>query len=94
MPCRYWRTTLLETRGIKRVPVVKQGRVVRIVGRSDLVQALAIRARLLAELERQSWWRRQIVTNVVVTDGVVHYWGPLDSEGQGQAAWRELPASV
>lgn len=93
--------TLLETRGIKRVPVVKEGRLVGIVSRSNLVQALAtlqqprqatptsdeaIRARLLAELERQSWWRRQVVTNVVVTDGVVHYWGTLDSEDQRQAA--------
>jgi CBS domain-containing protein len=93
--------TLLETRGIKRVPVMHGGRLVGIVSRSNLVQALAvkpvpeaarpqaddaIRASLLAELEHQPWWRRQVAANVVVTDGVVHYWGTLDSEDQRDAA--------
>ena len=93
--------TLLETRGIKRVPVMQEGRLVGIVSRSNLVQALAVRpvpqaarpedddamrASLLAELERQPWWRRQIASNVVVSDGVVHYWGTLDSEDQREAA--------
>jgi CBS domain-containing protein len=93
--------TLLETRGIKRVPVVHGGRLVGIVSRSNLVQALAvkpapeavrpedddaIRASLLAELERQPWWRRQVTGNVLVTDGVVHYWGTLDSEDERAAA--------
>ena len=93
--------TLLETRRIKRVPVMDAGRVAGIVSRSNLVQALAvqpvpeaaspqgddaIRASLLAELERQPWWRRQVASNVVVTDGVVHYWGTLDAEEQREAA--------
>lgn len=93
--------TLLETRRIKRVPVMDEGRLVGIVSRSNLVQALAvkpapeavhpegdeaIRASLLAELERQLWWGHQVVSNVVVTDGVVHYWGTLDSEEQREAA--------
>lgn len=78
---------LLEGRGIKRVPVLQQRQLVGIVSRSNLVQALttqpppdalhpedddAIRASLLAELERQPWWR-QADSNVIVTDGVVHY---------------------
>jgi osmotically-inducible protein OsmY len=78
-----------------------EGRLVGIVSRSNLVQALAvkpvpeavdpegdeaIRASLLAELERQLWWGHQVVSNVVVTDGVVHYWGTLDSEEQREAA--------
>ncbi len=93
--------TLLETRRIKRVPVIDEGRLVGIVSRSNLVQALAVkpvpeaarpegddamRASLLAELERQPWWGRQVVSNVVVTDGVVHYWGTLDSEDEREAA--------
>ena len=91
--------TLLEKRGIKRVPVLQGGRLAGIVSRSNLVQALAakgrllnagdsgdgaIRVRLSAELERQPWW--PIVSNVIVTDGVVHYFGMVDSEAQRQPA--------
>lgn len=92
---------LLESRGIKRVPVVHEGRLAGIVSRSNLVQALAvqappkaapaedddaIRASLVAELERQPWWRRQPATNVIVADGVVHYWGTFDSDDEREAA--------
>ena len=92
--------TLLEKRGIKRMPVLQDGKLVGIVSRSNLVQALAvkgrsmntgdagdgaIRARLSAELERQPWWRSTI-SNVIVTDGVVHYFGGVDSEEERQAA--------
>jgi CBS-domain-containing membrane protein len=92
--------TLLEKRRIKRVPVLHEGRLVGIVSRSNLVQALAvkgrsipagdsgdgaIRARLSAELERQTWWR-PITSNVIVTDGIVHYFGTVDSDEQRQAA--------
>lgn len=93
--------TLLETRGIKRVPVVDGERLVGIVSRSNLVQALAaagfsaaaaapegddaIRRQLLAELERQPWWRSAL-SNVMVTGGVVHYWGAIDTEEQRAAA--------
>ena len=94
--------TLLERRGIKRVPVLQDGRLAGIVSRSNLVQALAargrvmnagdssdgaIRVRLSAELERQPWWRPN-TSNVIVTDGVVHYFGMIDSEDprQRQAA--------
>jgi CBS domain-containing protein len=93
--------TLLESRGIKRVPVMRDGQLVGIVSRANLVQALAgmrtaairvtppadqaIRGRLKAELERQSWWR-QLTSNVIVTDGVVHYFGTFQSEDQQDAA--------
>jgi CBS domain-containing protein len=93
--------TLLETRGVRRVPVLDSGRIVGIVSRSNLVQALAakgpsinvggtgddavIRALLSAELERQSWWPRD-TSNVIVTEGVVHYFGTIDSDEQRQAA--------
>jgi CBS domain-containing protein len=91
---------LLEKRGVKRVPVLQGGRLVGIVSRSNLVQALAakgramnvggtgdgaIRTRLCAELERQSWWRDS-ASNVIVADGVVHYFGTVNSEDQRQAA--------
>jgi CBS-domain-containing membrane protein len=91
---------LLEKHGVKRVPVLQGERLVGIVSRSNLVQALAasgsnmnvgdthdgaIRTRLSAELERQPWWRSTTST-VAVTDGVVHYFGTIDSEDQRQAA--------
>jgi CBS-domain-containing membrane protein len=91
--------TLLEKRGVKRVPVLQDGRLAGIVSRSNLVQALAakgrllnagdsgdgaIRVRLSAELERKSWW--PTASNVIVTDGVVHYFGMVDSEDQRQPA--------
>ena len=99
---------LLEERGIKRVPVLQAGRVVGIVSRSNLVQALAvkalpvaphpeedeaIRSQLLSRLEAKPWWRRG-ESNVVVDDGVVHYWGTVDSEEEraaGRAAAEGIP---
>jgi CBS domain-containing protein len=93
--------TVLETHRIKRVPVLRGERLVGIVSRANLVQALAVRPRpakppraksddsirrqLLAELERQPWWRPS-ASNVIVTDGIVHYWGILDSADQKEAA--------
>lgn len=93
--------SLFESRGIRRVPVLRRKKLVGIVSRANLVQALAvqtesvggrlaqtddaIRNRLLSELAHQSWWR-QSPLNVIVTDGVVHYWGVLGSEDERQAA--------
>jgi CBS domain-containing protein len=93
--------TVLEAHRIRRVPVLRDGRLVGIVSRADLVQALAnrprparpssairddsIRRELLAELERQPWWRSS-ASSVAVIDGVVHYWGLLDYGDQPAAA--------
>jgi CBS domain-containing protein len=93
--------TLLESHGIKRVPVMRDGELVGIVSRANLIQALAgmrsatvgvtppadqaIRGRLQAELERQSWWR-EAASNVIVTDGVVHYFGTMQSDDEQDAA--------
>jgi CBS domain-containing protein len=84
---------ILEARHIKRVPVTKAGRVVGIVSRANLVQALAsvpdepvsdatlsdaeIRAVLLGELAGRKWGFAG--RNIVVTDGVVHLWGVFQS---------------
>jgi CBS domain-containing protein len=92
---------ILETHRIKRVPVVRGERLVGIVSRANLVQALAaqsragtaprttvddsIRLQLLGELERQPWWR-STASNVIVTDGIVHYWGLIDCDDQREAA--------
>jgi CBS domain-containing protein len=92
---------LLAARGIKRVPVLRGGTLVGIVSRANLVQALAlaehpaqrihpsgddaIRGRLLSELEGHSWWQ-PTRSSVVVKEGVVHYWGTIDSEDERDAA--------
>lgn len=93
--------TLLEKRRIKRVPVLSDGKLVGIVSRANLVQAIAtarptasrvtppadgsIRGRLLAELDHQSWWAGPN-SQVIVRDGVVHYWGIARSDAEREAA--------
>ena len=92
---------LFETRGIKRVPVLRGTKLVGIVSRASLVRALAvkgrvrktkrpggdeaIRGRLMAELERQPWWQ-PLMSSVTVSDGVVHYRGVIDSYDERAAA--------
>jgi osmotically-inducible protein OsmY len=89
---------LIETKQIKRVPVAHDGKIVGIVSRADLLQVLAsggtttanedndrvIRERLLAELRRQEW-ANPTESNVVVSDGVVHFWGTVGSEEERRA---------
>ena len=89
---------LMETKRIKRVPVVHNGKIVGIVSRADLLQVLAsggaasanedndrqIRDRLLAELRRQEW-ASPAEANVIVSDGVVHFWGTVGSEEERRA---------
>ena len=91
---------LLESKHIKRVPVVRGGRIVGIVSRANLVQAIAslprlvvpdanpddaaIRERVTAELRKQRWASAS-ATNVVVHNGVVHLWGTVFSSSERQA---------
>jgi signal-transduction protein with cAMP-binding, CBS, and nucleotidyltransferase domain len=90
---------LIERRQIKRVPVVSGGKVVGIVSRANLLQALAsvagelkpgaasdeaIRERLLDELEKQSWVPLPLL-NFIVRDGMVEFWGALTDERQRKA---------
>ncbi len=88
---------LMERRRIKRVPVLRDGALVGIVTRANLLRALAsvaaaapsagdraIRERLLAELERQSWTPRSSI-DVVVRNGVVQLWGIILDEAQRRA---------
>jgi CBS domain-containing protein len=80
---------LLETKRIKRVPVVRDGKLVGIVSRANLVRALAttksapasdadpddraIGDRLLAEL-REKKWVDISSADIIVRDRVVHLW--------------------
>lgn len=82
---------LMQDREIKRVPVVDGGRVVGMVTRMDLLRALArqleappeavgddlaIRLRIVAELEQRGWAPSATVT-VTVTDGVAELRGTV-----------------
>lgn len=89
---------LLERHAIKRVPVLRDGRLVGIVSRANLLQALAsaggppaaahgdeaIREALLAELRRQKW-AQAAPGNVIVSGGVVHLWGNVLSDEERAA---------
>jgi CBS domain-containing protein len=91
---------LFERRRIKRVPIVRDGRLVGVVSRSNLIQALAsafgssegsddsdrrIRDELLQRLEEQQNWTDFGARNVTVRDGVVHLWGLITSDTERQA---------
>jgi len=93
--------TLLETKRIKRVPVVRDGKLVGIVSRANLVRALAmteseaaaaadsddhtIRQRLITELTGQEWVHMW-AADIIVRDRVVHLWFSDDrSEEERQA---------
>ena len=98
---------LFEDRGIKRVPVVRNGKLVGIISRANLLQALAsaphpeipvtgddeeIRTKLLHILNSQSWWHPH-TSHVVVSDGVVHIWG-LDGSADARDATRVAALNV
>jgi CBS domain-containing protein len=90
---------LFEQKQIKRVPVVKDGKLIGIVSRSNLVQALAtvvgrmdqhdetdrqIRLELQSRLQQQSWTDFGS-RNITVSDRVVHLWGLVGSEAERKA---------
>ena len=89
---------LLERNRIKRVPIVKNGKVVGIVSRANLLQALAgmpakkaaasagdsqIRDQVLSRLNAQLW--RPSMLNVTVRDGTVDLWGFVTSDDEKKA---------
>jgi CBS-domain-containing membrane protein len=90
---------LMETHGIKRVPIVADGKLVGIVSRADFLTALtgvqqaataanrddaALRAAIVARLGRMPWIQPSIV-NVAVRDGIVELTGLTDSHAQRRA---------
>lgn len=90
--------TLLERHHIKRVPVVRNGKLVGIVSRANLLHGLVarkaaggppaasdreIRTRIRKELERAGVDRPYV--NVVVARGVVELWGFVDTNAQKRA---------
>jgi CBS domain-containing protein len=90
---------MMEHYRIKRVPVVRDGKLVGIVTRSNLMHAMismartapetqqsdvAIRDQLLTELKKQEWVPIAM-SNVVVNGGVVELWGAIIDERQRAA---------
>ena len=91
---------LLEKNRIKRVPIVADGRLVGIVSRANLVQALAtlrkdvehrsasdsiIRDKIMAQFNSEPWSKFSTL-NATVQNGTVELWGIVDTEAEKQAA--------
>ncbi len=88
---------LLEARRIKRVPVLRDGELVGIVSRADLLRGFALqpsadasaddralRERLTVEFQR-SGVSSHLYVNVVVRDGAVHLWGIVPARDDAEA---------
>jgi CBS domain-containing protein len=88
---------LMERKRIKRLPVVRDGAIVGIISRANLVRALvtsaearkapaggdaAIRDQILAAFMAQSWAPR---IDVTVKDGVVDLWGTITDDRERKA---------
>ena len=91
--------TSMETNGIKRLPVMRGAKLVGIVSRANLLQAVAslareipdptadddhIRSRIIQALEKHEW--SPFGLNVIVRDGIVHLSGVITDEESRQAA--------
>src|SRR5579862_1841991 len=83
---------LMERRRVKRLPVMRDGRMVGIISRANLMHALAslaretpmsatddavIRDRILTALAEHHW---AFGVNVVVKDGIAEVWGTIMDE--------------
>ncbi|MBV9014059.1 MAG: CBS domain-containing protein [Alphaproteobacteria bacterium] len=100
---------LLETKRIKRVPVVRDGKIVGIISRANIVRAVGatkgalsreaegddrtIRSRLLAELGREEW-AKVWPEDIIVRDGVVHFWVSSDEPEEKHAALRVAAEAI
>ena len=91
--------TTMETNGVKRLPVMRGDKLVGIVSRANLLQAVAslarevpdptadddhIRRRIIDAMEKNDWCPFGV--NVVVRDGIVHLTGVITEERSRQAA--------
>ncbi len=91
--------TLLERNHIKRVPVLRRGKLVGIASRANLLHGLVARGGKAAKATRLNTARirddvmaefrriglRTNFMNVVVADGIVHLWGMVESAAQRKA---------
>jgi CBS domain-containing protein len=100
----------LETKRIKRVPVMRGGQIVGIISRSNLVRALGatlagpaagageddrtIRTALLTELAQQQWAGRLWEQDIIVSNGVVHLWFGSDEPEERRRAVRVATENI
>jgi len=91
---------LLERNAIKRVPIVKDRKVIGIVSRANLIQALAalrkqitverplsdatLRESVLARFNREPWMQTSLI-NVTAHDGTIDLWGIVDTPSEKKA---------
>jgi CBS domain-containing protein len=91
---------MLERNRIKRVPIVEESKIVGIVSRANILQALAsatkklssltsaddseLRKKVIARLAAEPW--RPTMLNVTVQDGTVDLWGLVHSDEEKKAA--------
>ena len=90
---------LLERNNIKRVPIVANGKLVGIVSRANVVQAVAsclrndnstnqpdagLREAILARFKNEPWAQTCLI-NVTVNQGTADLWGVAESEAQKKA---------
>ena len=90
---------LLERHGIKRLPVLRDGELVGIVSRANLLHAVAAGHGLETETHadddtvansirrriREAPWAKPVIINVTVTDGQAELWGLVHSSTQRDA---------
>jgi CBS domain-containing protein len=90
---------LMESRRVKRLPVIEDGRLVGIISRADLLGALVerlpkvsaaavsdakLRKRVLAEIDKQPWAPRASI-DALVEDGTVELRGAITDEREREA---------
>jgi CBS domain-containing protein len=90
---------LMEKNNVKRLPVIRGDKIVGIVSRANLLQAVAslarqipdptadddhIRNRVIDEIEKNDWCPFGL--SVIVRDGIVHLSGVITEERSRQAA--------
>ena len=90
---------ILDAHRVRRVPVMRDGRLLGIISRSDIVRALtqvevgasarrpdggALQKAILDEIRDQPWLMPSSIS-VTVKDGAVELWGVVDTEDQRQA---------
>lgn len=91
---------LLEERRFKRVPVAREGRLIGVVSRADLLRSFAARKdqraattmsddaavrQAVQDAIAQHGWPNANLVNVIVADGVAHIWGMLGDREEARA---------